>query len=372
MPKTTKIEVAYDMDSLRRTQIVSCKPDRLFYIPVACGDETLAALNAGICAFACAVNQLAKRSYLVQIKHAFTIPKVFVECINDFNSLSMYANIIFEGPQEKNSKCTFNSPFRVAHLLSGGKDSAYQLQKIIKKYGKRNVTGVYAGGTTINAEYLEERSAAEHIAESLGINLSYVHLEHADYTEEALCVRRRTIWRNMLLFSVARMFGRDISSGITTDPYSHKLEKDILSGTNKRDSYPGISLYFSSTNSVIEAMSRVLSCKILTTDPEIVILHRMEKQWPKLFAQCRSCYNPIRPCDTEHNWEGSCSKCKTLEVLRNIIYQNEITSLHSEFAQSSLWKSDVTLLSIIKSRVRLQRHEEKVSIPYKEVLKCYE
>lgn len=366
-----EIDVSYDVDSHSRIQIVSCKPDRIFYIPVPNADNCLAALHAGICAFACAVNQHSGKC-LVRIKHRFPLPQVFIGCMEDFNTLSAYSNVEFTGPRAADFKCTVMAPFKIAHLLSGGKDSVYQLTKLIEKHGKQNITAVYVGGTTINAEYRSELDVVKRISELLDVNLSYVHLEHGDYEGKSLRVRIRTIWRDLLLFCIARMFGQNVSTGITADPHFDELEKDILAGARDPHDFQGAALYFSNTSSAMYAMSSSLGCRILITDPEIVVLREMERRWPELMAICRSCYNPARTCEVDTNWEGSCSKCKTLAVLRSIIYRSQITSRHARFALSSLSQSDATIGTIIRRCVAASDAKEDVPVSFKEVLQLYE
>ena len=190
-----EIDVTYDIDSSARIQTVSCKPDRIFYLPTPNINDTLIALNAGICAFACAINQRCEEKYIVHIKHNFALPELFIKSIEDYNMLSAYCSVEFEGPRILDCHCQLSTPYEIAHLFSGGKDSVYQLQKLLQKHGRQNITTVYIGGMTVNAEYRKELIVAERISKKLEVPLSYVHLEHADYERNSLCVRIRTIWR---------------------------------------------------------------------------------------------------------------------------------------------------------------------------------
>ncbi|MHA1675455.1 MAG: hypothetical protein ACTSYI_17730 [Promethearchaeota archaeon] len=327
-----KIKSKYQYDESNGFLKISIFPGRIFYIEIPRQKPFMLDILASLCVFADAVNYEGQTI----VESEYQLPFLLNVLFSEFNSLYGSNKIIFQkiSTQYKivdNSDQELNLP---VVLLSGGKDSTYQLLEYMKRFKKNEILALFISGTTINSEFLSERQISKRIAEHLNIKWKESYIFNADYSNIALNVQKRTIWRDILMIAIARCFGSPVGTGETYDLYRFTNQKHLKQYNRKI-------AYFSGTKLAFDIMEEILNASIDSVPDELTVYNEMKKKRPKLFKLTRSCYDPMinssQICDAQNNFTDACRKCKTFHIYDLVDQNKKLTKEQIEFMNSDLW-----------------------------------
>lgn len=334
--KAYEIDVVYEYDDKTGLLGVSVFPERVFYVelPFRSVSQKYIEFLSAIFTFATAVNLHNKRGNIV-INTDFKIFSGFDEIINLYNQLQTNIRIKFSNVAKKNEKVSIDikrgrDPII---LFSGGKDSTFSLIQLLKSHEKGTLKALYIKGTTINAEYYKEVENAKRLCDKFGIELKTINVNHGDYEFNSLRVRNRARWRGFLLLALASLYSTKIHWGITRDPALHGNMEQFLRA-------PYSLVFFGDSLPVINLISEVLNVSVNLLPSEYEVFHQMLEEYPEILEQTHSCFNPIKKCDLENNWDRSCLKCRSLHIYKKIITKEPLTELELEHIKSPLWHGD--------------------------------
>lgn len=311
-------------------------------------DEALAKLIVLVGAFATAVN-LPWRNKRVIIKTPFMVPYQFKKLIDVFNDSQNYSYITFEKYDDVEFNVSINETNPVV-LLSGGKDSAYLLYKLLKEYSPEEITPIYVRGSAINAEFLDELKAIKKITDRLKVNFKEIPVYVGNIFIFGLAKARRTIWRDLLLLAIARQFSKNIYIGETYDPIFHSYENMI---ENVKYYIPN----FSATRFAFKTIEDLTQAKITINDYELEVYRVMKTELRDLFELTRSCFDPLRKCDPVNDWEHSCRKCKTFHIYDKLLSGEPFTPEELKFIFSRQWLGPTDIPN--KIRAQLENENKK-------------
>ncbi len=237
-----------DQDQNRRGQSNYIKVFHIYCPPC---DALLFETISSILAFATAANYKNK---IHTIHSTFKVPRVIVEIVDLYNQLQEFNHVIFTNISESRQALNYPSQKKICLLYSGGKDSYYKLVNVLDVYEKRDIIGVYVKGGMVNSEFPAELNKAEKLFNELKIELKTIDVWHGDYKSPPIRMALRTIWRDMLLFSIARIFSDNIATGINEDEIFEKPPLQV-----KNELAPDLYLLFSETKFVLDKMAECTS-----------------------------------------------------------------------------------------------------------------
>jgi len=334
--ETKRLEVKYEINSKLNTVIISIYPERVFYVeglplsflPI----EYIQYLSMIFC-FATIVN-LHDFNGDVELSADFKIPQLLIDYFKTYNSIQNSIRIFTESL----TSAAYIIELPASHqekvvLLSGGKDSVYQLLRLLDENDRKNLISLYLSGPTINIEYMMELENLFKLTDYFNTKLKIIKISHGDYGYNSMRVRNRASWRGLLLLSIAAIFSKDIYWGTT---YDKELHTDIKKLCQK----PQGSIYFGDAFPTINLVKSLLHCDITSAPSEYEIYKYMYLNKREILNQTYSCFNPLGKCDLEKDWEKGCLKCKTLHIYRKKILNINLTKIEKEYLNSFYWMGD--------------------------------
>ncbi|MCT4639176.1 MAG: SUMF1/EgtB/PvdO family nonheme iron enzyme [Bacteroidales bacterium] len=374
-----ELKISYKPDWDNNTLRVSVRNDRVWFVQwdkdvptklLEADNRRIFGLLAGLFGFASACSQhthvLNKKNYGTLIESPFFevelsseqhIPEEIVEIINHFNDTSTVGKIIpkFLPRQREESLPRSNSNVT---LVSGGKDSAWNLFNCSRNNIKH--TSLFVEGTTINAEFLNELPATKNLVNLFDGRLRSFKIWHADTNWKSLIMQHRTIWRDLVLITLARLVGGNIYTGINKDAEFDNLDKKINDGIANAKERFQLSFHFHNSSKAIEILSRALDANIYKIPSEFEVYKQLKNENSELLEMTHSCQDPIIDCNPydENYWKFSCTKCKTLAVYDFLVEEKQLNGNLLEFALSEDFGGDMYVQKTLREKYNYLSKEE--------------